>query len=164
MALSFLMLLLIVCALMLMLWAGVALIQDKRYFSSAPEDVQAAIQPREERFRGAHALGWVLMVVAGALVVGALVWAVIDGVSRGFTFWQFFLRFLILLEGYKLWDMVFLDWWLLTKSRFYQHYYPEIEGCESLERYGFNKRQQIIKLVVFPLVALAIAGVCTLLW
>lgn len=56
MGLTFLLLLIIVCGLMLMLWAGVAFVQDKKLFSSAPKDVQEAIQPREERFRGAHAI------------------------------------------------------------------------------------------------------------
>ena len=39
---------------------------------------------------------------------------------------EFLIRFLILLEGYSIWDMVFLDYLLLTKSRFFQRYYPEI--------------------------------------
>ena len=57
----------ILCAVMMMaglfimLYAGVALIQDKRFFTSAPKEVQAAVQPRDERFPGAHALGWFLM-------------------------------------------------------------------------------------------------------
>lgn len=163
MAVTLLLLALVIAGVMLMLWAGVALVQDKRYFTSAPKDVQEAIQPRDERFRGARALGWILIAVAAALIVGAVVVAVVDGVRRGWGFGEFFLRFLVLLEGYKVWDMVFLDWFLLTKSRFYQHYYPEVEGCESLRRVGFNKKSQLVKLcIAFPLIALALAGACSL--
>lgn len=44
--------------LFLMILAAVALIQDKRMFTSAPRDIQEAIVPREqERFPGAHAAG-----------------------------------------------------------------------------------------------------------
>lgn len=164
MALSFLMLFIIVCAVMLMLWAGVALIQDKKYFTSAPKDVQEAIQPRKERFCGAHALGWTLMAVSALVILSTVVWAVLDGADRWFSFSQYFLRFLIILEGYKVWDIVFLDWFLLTKSRFYQHYFPEVEGCESLKHFGFNRSQQGIKLLVYPLVALALSGLCTVIF
>lgn len=34
-----------IAGIMLMLYAGVALIQDKKYFTSAPKDIQAAINP-----------------------------------------------------------------------------------------------------------------------
>lgn len=147
-----------------MLWAGVAFIQDKKYFTSAPKDVQAAIETRKERFKGAHAVGWILMAVAAVLVIGSVIIAIADGIRRGFSFGQFFLRFLILLEGYKVWDMIFLDWYLLTKSHFYQHYFPEVEGCESLKHTGFNRKSQAMKLcVIFPALSLALAGICTLI-
>lgn len=161
---TFLLLLIIICGILLMLWAGVALIQNKKYFTSAPKDVQEAIQSREEHFRGAHAVGWLLMVVAAILAIGSVLFAVVDGIRRDFSFGQFFLRFLILLEGYKAWDMIFLDWYLLTKSHFYQYYFPEVEGCESLKHTGFNRKEQLMKLcVIFPVVSFAMAGICTLI-
>ncbi|MBQ1412106.1 MAG: hypothetical protein IIY93_02815, partial [Clostridia bacterium] len=50
-------------AITLMLFAAVAFIQDKRFFSSAPKEAQAVIQPREnELFYGARVIGWTLMV------------------------------------------------------------------------------------------------------
>lgn len=161
---TFLLLLIIICGVLLMLWAGVAFIQDKRYFTSAPKDVQEAILPREERFKGAHALGWLLMAAAAVLVIGAVLFAVIDGIRGDYSFGQFFLRFLILLEGYKVWDMIFLDWYLLTKSHFYQHYFPEVEECKSLKHAGFNRKEQVMKLcVIFPMIALALSGICVLI-
>ncbi|MBR3738754.1 MAG: hypothetical protein IKN26_08460 [Eubacterium sp.] len=51
----------------------------------------------------------------------------IDGIQNHFNLWQFFFRFLIMLYSYKAFDMICFDWLLLTKSRFFQHYYPEIE-------------------------------------
>ena len=36
--------------LFLLLWAAVALIQNKKFFTSAPKEAQAVIQPKEERF------------------------------------------------------------------------------------------------------------------
>ncbi len=56
--------------LFLMLLAAVAFVQDKRLFSSAPKDVQRVIQPREERFPGAHAIGWLLIILSLIMMIG----------------------------------------------------------------------------------------------
>ncbi len=42
-----------ILVILMMLYAAVALVQDKRLFGSAPKDIVDAIQPREERFKGA---------------------------------------------------------------------------------------------------------------
>ncbi len=82
----------LMAGLFLMLYAGVALIQDKRFFTSAPKEVQAAVQPREERFKGAHALGWRLIAVSFALFLGAAVLGARDGIRNGFPFWKFLVQ------------------------------------------------------------------------
>ena len=50
-----------------------------------------------------------------------------------------------------------LDWLLLTKSRFFQRYYPETEGCAGYHSFGFNRKEQLIRLAVFPFVAVLMA-------
>ena len=55
-------------AITLMLLSAVAFIQNKKFFSSAPEEAQEVIQPREnELFYGARAIGWVLMTLPPAV-------------------------------------------------------------------------------------------------
>jgi len=49
--------LVMMASLFLMLYAAVALVQDKRLFTSAPKDIQSTVQPKAERFPGAHVLG-----------------------------------------------------------------------------------------------------------
>ena len=50
-------------AYFLLLYAGVGLIQEKRFFGSAPKENLDAIPDRKpERFPGAHILGWTLGV------------------------------------------------------------------------------------------------------
>ncbi|MCM1187483.1 MAG: hypothetical protein NC251_13035 [Lachnoclostridium sp.] len=51
---------------------------------------------------------------------------------------------------------------LLTKSRFFQHYYPETEGCEGYHQFGFNRKEQLAKIILFPFAALLLAWICTL--
>ena len=46
--------LVMMASLFLMLYAAVALVQDKRLFTSAPKDIQAAVQPKAERLLFIH--------------------------------------------------------------------------------------------------------------
>ena len=63
---------------------------------------------------------------------------------------------------WKAFDIIFLDWLLLTKTHFFQHFYPETECCEGYHSFGFNRKGQLIRIAVFPLVAAALAGICML--
>ena len=60
MLLTLLLTLVFILSVCLLLYAAVALIQDRRFFTTAPKDIQAAAIEHPERFPGAHALGWVL--------------------------------------------------------------------------------------------------------
>ena len=67
---------LVMAAYFLLLYAGVGLIQEKKFFSSAPREVFAAVPERKaKRFRGAHILGWCLGILAMLLFLGAAVLA-----------------------------------------------------------------------------------------
>ena len=69
------------------------------------------IPERKERFRGAHAIGWVLAATALLMFIGALALGILwDGVKNGFGFPAFFVRFLIMLYGMEVYDIVFFDW------------------------------------------------------
>lgn len=147
-----------------MLFAAVAFIQDKRFFSSAPKEAQAVIQPREnELFYGARVIGWTLMVFALLMILGVGVTSVWDGFRSGFTFFQFFLRFVLIFTIYKLYDMICFDYFLLIKFKFFQYYYPEVESVYRGRKYGFNIKSQLLKLlVIFPAASALAAWICTL--
>lgn len=150
--------------LFLMVFTAVALIQDKRMFTSAPKDIQQAIEPRtEERFSGAHAIGWALFALAVLLIVCPFAYGAWDGVRQGYGFGDFFARFAIMLLLLKAFDILFLDLFLLCHSHFYQHYYPETEGCEGFHSFGFNAKSHVVQIVVFIVAAALLAFVCTML-
>lgn len=154
----------LMAALFLMIWAAVALVQKKAFFSSAPKGIQEVIVERkDERFRGARPLGYRIMALCIAAFPAAFVCAGWDGIRHSFGFWEFFARYLTMLYLMQAFDMIFLDWYLLTKSHFYQHYYPETEECQGFHSYGFNRREQISKIIAFPFIALLLAGLCSLL-
>ncbi len=157
MLLTILLSLTFILAVCILLYAAVGLIQNKKLFTTAPKDIQAAAVDHPERFPGAHILGWKLAILALLLMIGAFVYGGWDGVKNGFSFWQHFFRFAVMLYLWKAFDIVCLDWLLLTKSHFFQHFYPETEGCEGYHSFGFNRKEQIIRLAVFPFVAALMA-------
>ncbi len=150
-------------AITLMMFSAVAFIQDKKLFSSAPKEVQQAILPREkELFYGARAIGYLLMSFSFLMIVGVVAIAILDGLKSGFSFWQFFTRFVIMLSVYKIYDMIFFDYFLLMKFRFFQFYFPEVESAMTGRKYGFNIVSQLLKLfVIFPAVSALAAWIFT---
>ena len=153
------------CAAMaLMLISCVVFIQDNKFFSSAPKEVREVLVQREkELFYGARKIGWALFVISVLMILGVGVIAVWDGFRSGFTFWQFFLRFVLIFTIYKICDMSLIDNFLLLKFHFFQHYYPETEHVMEGRKFGFNIKSQLLKLlVIFPAVSALAAWICTL--
>ena len=152
----------IMAAYFLILYAGVAFIQDKRFFSSAPKENLDAIPDTKERFRGAHLIGWVLAVAALCMFAGAFLFAAWDGVQNGFRFAGFFARFLTMLYCMEIYDILFFDWVLLCHSNFFPHYYPELKGIVGPQMFGYNKKSHILHFILYIPACAAAAWVCTL--
>ena len=151
-------------AITLMMFSAVAFIQDKKFFSSAPKEAREAILPREkELFYGARTIGWTLMIFSFLMILGVGVISIWDGFRSGFMFWQFFFRFVFMLAAYKIYDMVFFDYFLLMKFHFFQYYYPEVESVYANRKYGYNIKSQLLKLlIIFPAASALAAWICTL--
>ena len=151
-------------AITILLISAVTFVQDTRFFSSAPKEAQEVLKPRnEELFFGARAMGWVLMILSVLMILGVGVISIWDGFRSGFSFMQFFLRFVLIFTIYKAYDMIFFDWFLLCKFHFFQHYYPEVESVYSGRKYGYNLKSQLLKLlVIFPAASALAAWICTL--
>ncbi len=152
----------LMAGLFLMLLAAVAFIQDKRLFGSAPKDIQAVVQPRNERFPGARIIGWGIMVFALLLFPAAIVLGAWDGIRKGYALMQFFIRFLAMLLLLKAFDICFIDWVLLCHSDFFPRFYPETKGHVGSHQFGFNKRTHILHSLLFVPIAAGIAWVCAL--
>ena len=152
-------------AITLMLLSAVAFIQNEKFFSSAPKEAREVIRPRKtELFYGARAIGWTLMAFAILMILGVGVISIWDSFRSGFTFWQFFPRFVLIFTIYKVYDMVCFDYFLLMKFHFFQYYFPEVGSVYPLKKYGFNIKSQLLKLlVIFPAASALAAWICTLL-
>ena len=154
--------LILMAALFMMILAAVAFIQSKKLFGSAPKDIQDTITEHEERFPGARLFGWILLIFAVFTLLGAFLYGAWNGIQNEYSLMTFFGRFLIMLYLLKAFDILFLDWFLLTKSHFYQHYFPETEGCAGYHQFGFNRKEQLRSIVLSPFIALLLAWICTL--
>ena len=155
---------LVMVAYFLLLYGVVGFIQDKRFFSSAPkENLDAIPDKKEERFHGAHIVGWIIIAVALLLFAGALILSVCDGLKNDFGFLKFFGRFITVLYIMEIYDIFFFDWYLLCRSNFFPHFYPELKGVVGPHMFGYNKKQHIIHLIVYIPVCVIAALICTLL-
>lgn len=164
MAITALATLMIMAGYFLVLYAGVAFIQDKRFFSSAPRESLAVIPDRKERFRGAHAIGWIIAVIAVLLFLGAFALGIWDGVKKDFGFLGFFVRFLVMLYVMEIYDIFFFDWFLLCRSNFFSHYYPEVKGKVGPQQFGYNKTTHIAHFVIYIPVCAIIAWLCAVIF
>ena len=150
-------------AITLLLVSAIAFVQDTRLFSSAPREARALLKPRkEELFHGARTMGCVMMIISVLTILGVGVILIWDGLRSDYTFGQFFLRFVLIFTIYKAYDMVFFDWFLLCRFRFFQHYFPETAPALQDRRYGFNLKSQLLKLlIIFQAVSAIAAWICT---
>jgi hypothetical protein len=147
-----------------MMFSAVAFIQNEKFFSSAPKEAQEVLHHRDkEPFQGARAIGRTLMIFSILMIVGVGVVSIWDGFRSGFTFWQFFFRFVFIFTVYKIYDMVCFDYFLLMKSHFFQYYYPEVKEVYANRKYGYNIKSQLLKLlVIFPAASALAAWICSL--
>lgn len=135
---------------------------EQAFFTSAPKAAQEVIQPKDARFRGQHAVGRLLMILALVLMGGAVIAGTYDGIQKDFGFWQFFLRFAMMLL-LKAFDIFFFDWVLLCHSDFFAHYYPEVKDIYGPEIFGYNKKSHLIQTALILLGSLLAAWICTLM-
>ncbi len=151
-------------AITVLLIAAVTMIQNEKMMSSAPKEALALLKPRpDEPFRGARKMGAVLMAMSIIIILGVGAAAIWDGLRCGYTFGQFFLRFVLIFTIYKIYDMTFFDGYILCRSGFFQFYYPEVAPVYDGRKYGYNIKSQLLKLlVIFPAASALAAWICTL--
>ena len=73
-------------ALFLLLYAAVALVQDKRFFTTAPKDIQEKVLDHQPRFAGQKILGLLLMSLAICMFLFSFIYAGYDGLRNEFSF------------------------------------------------------------------------------
>lgn len=157
------------CALLFFgIWGVTITMPTKLLAKNFPEDVQERLQQRLEELDRQpmnlrRILGWMILILLCAAYIGLFVFGGIDGLQRNFSFWQFFIRFLIIGGVIKAFDIGALDYFLLTKTHFFQHYFPETEGCAGWQDFGYNRKQQTRQSMMILLGSVLTAWIFTLI-
>ena len=60
---------------------------------------------------------------------------------------------MLFLYGYKLFDIVVQDQYIVISRKYFVRFYPETKGCRSWNDRSFNTKNQLIRLVAFPFAA-----------
>lgn len=158
--------LMMMAGLFLLLLGGVGFVQNYSFFSSAPKEVKDIVPgEKPERFKGQHVLGWSIIIIAFSLMGGAVVLGAWEGIRSEYSFWQFFLRFIIMLMLLKAFDIGFFDWFLLCNAGFdfFTRFYPECRPVLGHYLFGYNRKTHLLHVILFfPCVAL-LSWMCTLL-
>ncbi len=161
MLVTFIQLAILLVLVVIILTVGVAFI-PKIAVLSAPQDIKEKILERPDYPKWKTILGIILLIGLFLAVLGIFIWAGVDAKNNNYSFGLILLRYLILLEGYKIFDMVCFDWLLLTKLNIFQKFFPETIGCKGYEKYGFNLKSQIVKIIIFAIISLIIAFCLTI--
>ncbi|MBQ9687234.1 MAG: hypothetical protein IJV41_11945 [Oscillospiraceae bacterium] len=165
MGLTILLTVIMMALLFLMIWSATLTLPYKGLAKNFPKDVQERLEPRLNSLpmSARRVVGWIALIAIGLLMIGVFVWGGLDGIRRGYGFGRLFLRFLVIGTGVKAFDIIGLDFFLLTKTHFFQHYFPETEGCAGWQDFGFNRRQQLAQIIMLPFFCLLTAWIFTLI-
>ncbi|MBQ9383650.1 MAG: hypothetical protein IJT87_05385 [Ruminiclostridium sp.] len=141
--------------LWLMIWSATVTMPSKLLAKNFPEDVQEALKPRLDSLpmSGKRVIGMLILIVLILAFCGIFVIGGIDGMNNNFSYLDYLVRFLIMSYGVKAFDIIGLDFFLLTKSRFFQRYFPETEGCAGWKQFGYNRKQQLRQIIVMGLLS-----------
>lgn len=157
------------CVLMFLgIWGVTVTMPTKLLAKNFPADVQEILRPRLEELDSRpmtprRILGWIILVIFIVGYMALFIIGGVDGVKHGFAFGRFFLRFFIIGAVIKAFDIICLDYFLLTKTHFFQHYLPETEGCAGWQDFGYNRKQQLRQCVLIVIGSAVTAAIFALL-
>ena len=135
----------------------------KVLMSFLPQDVREAAKTHPDPSLGRQIIGYLMTALAAAGYVGLLFFLGADGLRRGYGFWLLFGRFMLFLYGYKLFDILVQDQYIVITRKYYVKFYPETKGCKSWDDRSFNTKNQLIRLIAFPFVCALMAWVALII-
>jgi hypothetical protein len=131
----------------------------KVLMSFLPQDIREAAKAHPDPSLGRQIIGYLMTALAAAGYVGLLFFLGADGLRRGYGFWLLFGRFMLFLYGYKLFDILVQDQYIVITRKYYVKFYPETKGCKSWDDRSFNTKNQMIRLIAFPFVCALMAWI-----
>lgn len=124
-----------------------------------PEDVREAakdhVDPPKHKQMTAHCLlaFFLFAMFAGIIYIG------VDGVQSGIGYWSLTFRFIVMLYVMKIFDIVVQDQWLVMTVGYFKKIFPETAECDGWKDRGFNNKNQIIRIILYPFLCMLTAGI-----
>ncbi len=124
-----------------------------------PEDVREAskdhVDPPKHKQMTAHCLlaFFLLAMFAGIIYIG------LDGVQSGIGYRSLTFRFIVMLYVMKIFDIVVQDQWLVMTVGYFKKLFPETADCAGWKNRGFNNKNQIIRIILYPFLCMLTAGI-----
>ena len=124
-----------------------------------PEDIREAAAGHPDPSTGRRIAGYCLTAAAAAGYLGALWFLGADGLRNGYGFWLLFGRYMLFLYGYKLFDILVQDQYVVITRKYFVGFLPETKHCKSWDDRSFNTKNQVIRLIAFPFVSALLAWI-----
>ena len=147
-----------VCALSLFFVIVIPpLAPTKLFMRFLPQDIRDAAKDHPDPPRERRILGYLLTAVLAVAYVGGLVLIGADALRHGCGFWRIFGRYLLFMVGYKVFDILVQDQYIVVKKKYFVRFFPETRDCKSWDDRSFNKDNQLKRLIAFPFVCALMA-------
>ena len=142
-----------VCALSLFFILVIPpLASTKLFMRFLPADIREAAKAHPDPPKARRILGYLLTAVFATAYIGAIALIGADALRHGAGFWRIFGRYMLFMYGYKIFDILVQDRYIVIKRKYYLRFFPETAGCKSWDDPDFNKSNQMKRLIVFPFV------------
>ena len=66
----------------------------------------------------------------------------------------------LLLRSLRFLDIFFFDWFLLCRSTFFPHFYPEVKALLGPQLLGYNKKDHLIHVIAILVGSAVLVGLC----
>ena len=116
-----------------------------------PKDIYEAGKDHPAPSPKRQLVGHLLTAAAGCTIV-LIMKDIINRIKRekvGFN--EAFKRLLAFLYIEKAFDIIVLDQFLCMTSGYYKKFYPETKNCEGWKNRDWNNKQQLVRLLFFPI-------------
>ena len=131
----------------------------KLFMSFLPQDIREAAKEHPDPPKERRILGYLLTAVLAVAYVDAIVLIGADALRHGCGFRQIFGRYMLFLYGYKIFDILVQDQYIVIRKKYYLRFFPETRDCKSWNDYSFNKSNQMKRLIAFPFVCALLAWI-----
>ena len=124
-----------------------------------PEDVRNAAKDHNEPPKGMQMIAHLLLAIVLIAMVTGIIYIGIYGIRNGCGFWNLTLRFIGMLYIMKAFDIIVQDQWLVMTVGYFKKIFPETADCDGWKDRGFNNKNQLIRIIAYPFLSMATAGI-----